>query len=535
MALKITGLKLPLTADESSLPERAARALRIRTDDIVGLRLVRTSLDARKKQDIYYACTVEVQLHTPLEKRILGKALPGVEAAQPREPVCWPIGEKSLDAPIAVVGLGPGGLFAAHALASQGYAPLVIERGQPVTERSSRVARFFAGGPLDPDSNVMFGEGGAGAFSDGKLTTRIKDPWAHWVLELLAAHGAPGEILVQAKPHLGTDRLVQVVQALREDIQSKGGQVCFQTKLTGLVSKGGQLTALELETPAGKHIQPVSACILAIGQGARDTYRMLYAAGLEMQPKAFAVGVRAEHPRALIDQAQFGAFAGHPRLGAAEYQLTARHESRGVYTFCMCPGGVVVASSSSPGQVVTNGMSYHARDGQNSNAAIVVQVEPKDFGYHPLDGIRFQERMEEAAFRLGGGDYTAPAQRICDFLRGEQPGPFGGVIPTYRPGVAARSLSQCLPDFVTAGIQAGIRQFGQKLRGYDLPDGVLTAAESPTSAPVRILRDGTGQAPTMAGLYPVGEGAGYAGGIVSAAVDGLRAAERLMALYKPIQ
>lgn len=536
MAITVTGLKLPLTAEESSLLQRAARALRIREADIQGLRLVRTSLDARKKSDIFFSCTAELRLGPALEKKLLGKGLPGVAAALPEAAPCWPRGARPLDAPIAVVGLGPAGLFAAYALARQGYKPLVLERGKPIGARAALVERFFSGGPLDPNCNVMFGEGGAGAFSDGKLTTRIKDPWAHEVLRVLAAHGAPPEIQIQAKPHIGTDCLTRVVEALRGDIQAHGGAVYFDTALVGLETRAGALTGLRLSGPGGEINQNVSACILAAGQGARDTYKMLHAAGLELQAKPFAVGVRVEHPRAFIDASQYGAFAGHPRLGAAEYRLTGRWGARGVYTFCMCPGGLVVASSSDAGQVVTNGMSYSARDGENSNAAVVVQVDGRDFGGEgPLAGLEFQQRLEEAAFRLGGGGFAAPAQRMCDFLSGQGPTGFGGVPPTYRPGVANRAVAACLPEAVAAGIRAGIGQFAARLRGFDMGDAVLTAVESRTSAPVRVLRDGSGQATRLRGLYPVGEGAGYAGGIVSAAVDGMRAAERVMAIYQPLR
>ena len=535
MAVTIRNLKLPLTADESSLHSRAARALGISESDIQGLRIGRMSLDARKKNDIFFSCAVILELANPLEDKLLKKGLPGVEKSIVDGDIIWPQGSKPMPGPVAVVGLGPAGLFAAHALAKQGYRPIVLERGKSIPERSARVSAFFGGGLLDPNCNVMFGEGGAGAFSDGKLTTRIKDPWANAVLHMLAESGAPKDILIQAKPHIGTDMLVEVVQSLRKGITSHGGDVRFDTALVGIEEKDGKLNALHLKGPMGEERLPVSACILAIGQGAQDTYEMLYEAGLEMQAKAFAVGVRIEHPREVIDRSQYGTFAGHPRLGAAEYHLAGRHGDRGVYTFCMCPGGVVIASASGPEQAVTNGMSYHARDGQNSNAAIVVQVDEKDFGSgHPLAGMRFQQGLERAAYELGGGGFAAPAQRVCDFISGSNPSGFGGVVPTYRPGISNKALRDCLPEAVYAGIKAGIGQFAFRLKGFDMGDAVLTAVESRTSAPVRILRDVSGQATRMQGLYPAGEGAGYAGGIVSAAVDGLRAAQRIMETYSPL-
>ena len=534
MSLAVTDLKLPITVDESSLAKIAARALGISESEILSLTVKRISLDARKKNDIFFLYTIEISLPREQESFLLKRQLKNVfptGGESPRE-IC--IGSKKMERPVVVVGLGPAGLFAAYTLAKYGYHPIVIERGKPVEERKRDVERFWKEGKLLPQSNVMFGEGGAGTFSDGKLTTRIKDARAHEVVELLTEFGAPQRIKLLAKPHVGTDQLVKTVGNMRRAIEKMGGSVRFETTLTGLEKDAdGNLLAVQIVQNGNAHKLECCACILAMGQGARDTYRMLYKSGLELRPKAFAVGVRIEHPRELIDRSQFGEFAGHPRLGAAEYRLSDRSGDRGVYTFCMCPGGSVVASSSDMEQVVTNGMSNYARDGSNSNAAIVVQVDSRDFGTDPLSGMLFQEKLERDAFVLGGSCFAAPAERAGDFLKRSKPGDFGGVIPSYRPGVVKSDLFGCLPDFVALGIQDGIKAFGKRLRGFDQYDAVLTAVESRTSSPVRIERDENGESTRMHGLYPVGEGAGYAGGIVSAAVDGMRAAQRIVEIYRP--
>lgn len=529
--LIVSELHVPLAAAEEALAAHVAGRLCIPEREVRSIRILRKSLDARKKQDIHFQMQVVVSLEPALEKRLLQRGDIRISPYRPAETTSLRHGKETPHGRIAVAGLGPAGLFAAYLLAEHGYRPLVIERGRPVEERAADVDRFWRGGPLAPDSNVMFGEGGAGTFSDGKLTTRIKDPRADSVLRILAAHGAPEEIVYLARPHIGTDRLRSVVSALRRKIEALGGEVRFSTRLCGLERADDALCALRVQCGGTEERIPCAALVLATGQGARDTYRMLLDAGVSMQPKAFAVGVRAEHPQAMIDRVQYGALAGDPRLGAAEYRLTARSGARGVYTFCMCPGGSVVASSSAPQQVVVNGMSDYARDGKNANAAIVVQVGPEDFGMDPLDGVLFCERLERDAFLAGGGNFCAPASRIADYLERRTPRSFGGVQPTYRPGVAPVSLWDCLPEVVAAGVADGIRAFSRSLRGYDLPDGVLTAVESRTSAPVRISRTECGESLSLPGLYPVGEGAGYAGGIVSAAVDGVRAAERIIGKY----
>ncbi|MEG1547945.1 MAG: hypothetical protein RR232_00540 [Clostridia bacterium] len=533
MTLSISNLKLYPDADESSLKTQAARTLIIPENAINGLRIVRMSLDARKKHDIHQICTVEVTLADADEKRIL-KNLPACVATVQHETRReLKAGIMPLDTPIMVIGMGPAGLFAAYTLARCGYRPIIIERGRSVDERRADVERFMEHGKLDPCSNIMFGEGGAGTFSDGKLTTRIKDERASEVIELLARFGAPPEITVLAKPHIGTDRLITTIRNMRHEIVRLGGDVRFTTRLCNIETSDGSLNAIELEHNGIREKLPCRVCVLATGQGARDTYAMLQGQNMLLAPKAFAVGVRIEHPRDVIDSAQFGMLAGHPRLGAAEYHLADKAGERGVYTFCMCPGGVVVPSSSDNGQVVTNGMSCFARNGINSNAAIVVQVDERDFGTDALAGMRFQQGLEERAYAAGGGGFIAPAQRVEDFLSARGTRRFGGVTATYKPGVIAANLHDCLPEFVANGVAAGIKAFASRLHGFDLPDAVLCAVESRTSAPVRIMRGESGEAVRAKGLYPVGEGAGYAGGIVSAAVDGMRAAERIIETYRP--
>lgn len=535
MALYVNEIKLSINENESSLERIAAKTLGISQSAIQNLSIKRISLDARKKNDICFIYSVEVGLSPKDEAGILRRGLRGVEPSSSGEKRILQFGDKRADKPIIVVGLGPGGLFAAYTLARYGYKPIVIERGKSVDKRTMDVERFWSGGQLDCESNLMFGEGGAGTYSDGKLTTRIKDTRAHEVVDILAQYGAPDRIRVMAKPHIGTDLLVDTVKNIRCAIESMGGEVRFETCLTGVKSdENGEISSVKVVSKGVEEEIPCCACVLAIGQGARDTYRMLLYAGLELTPKAFAVGVRIEHPREMIDKSQYGEFAGHPRLGAAEYRLADKYGERGVYTFCMCPGGVVVASSSGAEQVVVNGMSRYARNEANSNSAVVVQVDSRDFGTDPLAGLRFQEEIERAAYFAGGGDFTAPAEKVGDFLKMAKPTGFGDVYPTYRPGVRASDLYQCLPDFVAHGVKAGISAFGRKLKGFDMPDAVITAVESRTSAPVRINRTPEGHATRMKGLYPVGEGAGYAGGIVSAAVDGMRAAELIMAEYKPL-
>ena len=530
MKLLASNLNMPFNADESALRLLISADTRLPAERINDIRLVKRSLDARDKNDIRFIYSATFEVDDADYRKHGGRFAKTVVKAPEKPEVAAVVGDVPQPDPVVVVGAGPAGLFAALTLAERGYKVVLIDRGKRIEERRADVDMFWERGKLDTDSNIMFGEGGAGAFSDGKLTTRIKDARADIVTETLVKYGAPERIAVDAKPHVGTDVLRVVVSNIRKAIEAAGGEVRFGTKLTDIEAEDGRLKAVIVN--GGERI-PCCAAVLALGQAARDTYRMLFDRGVEIAAKPFAVGVRIEHPQSFIDRSQFGRFAGHPRLGAAEYRLTGRSGSRGVYTFCMCPGGFVVASSSNRGEVVTNGMSYAARDAENANSGIIVQVNPSDLGGAPFCGVEFQERIERAAFRLGGGDYSAPAERVADFLSGDEPRAFGAVKPTYRPQAVPRDLRKCLPGTVCRGVKDGIAAFARQIKGFDMGDAVLTAVESRTSSPVRINRDENGEATRLKGLYPVGEGAGYAGGIVSAAVDGMRAAERIIAQYRP--
>lgn len=533
MKLRIQNIKQPISEGDELLPRRIANLLGIEEQQVKSARLTRRALDARKKQDVHFLLSAVAEVEDGAAKRLLSRANPHVEAYIEEQPQEIEYGAEPLRGRVIVAGLGPAGLFAAYQLAKSGYAPLVLERGDAIKQRAQCVERYWATGELDENSNVMFGEGGAGTFSDGKLTSRSKDARGELVLHTLVRFGAPEEIAFAAKPHIGTDRLRGVVAGMRREIERLGGEVRFRATLTGLRVNSGRVTHAVIADANGKESIECAALLLATGQGARDTYQWLFDQGIAMSPKPFAVGVRVEHPQSMIDRAQLGELAGNPRLGAAEYRLTAQHGERGVYTFCMCPGGSVIGSASAADEIVVNGMSDYARNAENANAAVVVQVYPSDFEGDALGGMRFQKRMEQAAFRAGGGSGAAPASTLGAFLRKETPRGFGGVTPSYRPGVAGYDLWRMLPPFVGAGIAEGMKAFGRQLRGFDREDAVLTGVETRTSAPLRILRGENMESVSHAGLYPVGEGAGYAGGIVSAAIDGLKAAEAVIRRFAP--
>lgn len=525
----VQNLKLPLATVESEYASVFAGQLSVSKEAIRSLRIVRQAIDARKKNDICF--TVHATL--TVDDAVADKLIFSKRAVEQEPLRMLPLrhGTKPQNGRIAVVGLGPCGLFAAWQLALEGYRPLVIERGKPMEQRTADVEAFFLSGRVNPQSNVVFGEGGAGTFSDGKLTTRIKDERITKVLRKLIACGAPKEIEYLAKPHIGTDKLREVIVNLRKEIIALGGEVRFNTEFVDFHATDGHIDSITLFSGHETERIPCCAALLAIGQGAGDTYRLLFNKGLSIAPKAFAVGVRAEHPQLMINRSQYGDFYNHPRLGAASYALTGKSGGRGVYTFCMCPGGSVIGSASFEKQIVTNGMSDYVRDGENANAAVVVQVGPEDYGSEPLDGLKFREQLEKDAFMLGGGEGLAPASMVGDLMKGAATKRFGAVKPTYKPGVSPCNLKDCLPDYIFKGVQDGITSFARQLKGYDLFDAVLTAVESRTSSPLRILRDESLQSPTVRGIYPIGEGAGYAGGIVSAAVDGLKAAEQVVFEY----
>ena len=585
--LEISNIALPLDAGlegkqaEKLVRRAAARALNIPPSDIAEIRLLKRSVDARKKHDVHFVATLGVELTggaqaeaAAIEAAAHRKGAANVKAHRPYEPLQVPqvgVSPQAQDEPRPiVVGTGPAGLFCALYLARAGLCPLVVERG-------AAVDAFNAGEPLDPHTNIQYGEGGAGTFSDGKLTTNIKSPWAQHVLHLFVEAGAPEEILWQAKPHIGTDLLVDIVRNIRKQIEQAGGEVRFNTQLTALHFENGHLIQAEItslqptQTLRGRSTNcpetarseasvesiPASRVVLACGHSARDTFELVRDAGVHMEQKPFSVGVRIEHPQQLINRSQYGKAADHPALGAADYKLSmhlrpqkGEEQGRGVYTFCMCPGGEVVCAASEPEGVVVNGMSRFARDGQNANSALLVGVGPEDFdGEDPLAGVKLQREMEQAAYRTaiaaGGEPYQAPAQTVGDFLAHRAGGPSEQVKPTYARGVAWCDLHECLPSFVARAMEQALPQLDRRLHGFADPQAVLTGVETRSSSPVRIVRGKNMQAQLVAapadvsvlepetGLYPCGEGAGYAGGIMSAACDGLRVASALVESLRP--
>jgi len=520
--IRIRDIALPPEHDPNQLVYEAAKLLRISPSKIRRLDLFRRSVDARKKPDVKIIYTVDVTVDGSEQKIFKNsgcKRASIVTKQYYKAPKAAALPEKR---PV-VVGFGPAGMFASLVLAMAGLKPLVLERGEDAAARHEKVQTFFGGGPLDPRSNVQFGEGGAGTFSDGKLNTGVNDPRIGWILEQFVAFGARDNILYDAKPHVGTDVLLNVVQNLRKRVIELGGEIRFNTQVTSLKTADGHLTGLELEN--GEVID-CDQVILAIGHSARDTFKMLYDTGIPMEAKPFAMGVRIEHRQSDINNAQYG--AEDPALPPADYKLVRHLDDGTVYTFCMCPGGYVVAAASEEGGVVTNGMSYADRDGDNANAALLVTVNPAEFPYDGvLGGMKWQREIEEAAFRAGGGNYLAPAQRVGDFLAGKASAGPGKVQPTYRPGVVWCDLHGVLPEKIARSIAMALPELDRNLSGFADPDAVLTAPETRSSSPVRILRD-NGKQSALKGLYPCGEGAGYAGGIMSAAIDGIKCAEAII-------
>jgi uncharacterized FAD-dependent dehydrogenase len=530
--LRLTELKLPLGHEEGALKSAILERLKIEAQDLVGFSVFRRATDARKRTAIAltYTLDLEVANEAALLKRFANdRNLSRAPDMNYRFVTRAPAG--STVRPV-VVGAGPCGLFAGLVLAQMGFRPIILERGKVVRERTKDTWGLWRRSVLNPESNVQFGEGGAGLFSDGKLHSQIRDPHHHGrkVLTEFVAAGAPPEILTVGKPHIGTFRLVTIVENMRRTIEALGGEYRFESRLEDIEIEEGRDGLRHVRgvvLAGGTHIA-ADHVVLAVGHSARGTFQMLWERGVVIAAKPFSVGVRIEHPQSLIDRCRYGANAGagHPVLGAADYKLVHHcANGRSVYTFCMCPGGTVVAAASEPGQVVTNGMSQYSRNERNANAGIVVGITPADYPGHPLAGIAFQRHWEERAFLAGGASYAAPAQRVGDFLARQASTGLGDVIASYKPGVHMTDLAGCLPDFAVEAIREAIPAFDRQIKGFAMADAVMTGVETRTSSPIRIGRDDTCQSTNTRGLYPAGEGAGFAGGILSAGVDGIRIAE----------
>lgn len=525
--IRITQLKLPVDHRQEQLRKKIARILKC-GEDTFSYEIVRQSLDARHKEDKKFVYTVDVSI--PAEKKLLRKNRDKNVTFFEKKEYCFPKpGEEVLKNPPVVVGSGPAGLFCAWYLARAGYRPLVLERGQEAQKRKETVDRFWKDGILDPESNVQFGEGGAGTFSDGKLNTLVKDPNGrnHEVLKRFVEAGAPQEIVYQQKPHLGTDVLIGIVETMRHQIEEMGGSFRFESKVTDLCMEKGRLCAVEIND---KEKIPAEVCVLALGHSARDTFSMIHRRGIFMQPKSFAVGLRIEHPQKMINMDLYGE-EENEALGAASYKVTHTCENgRGVYSFCMCPGGYVVNASSEEGMLAVNGMSYQARDSKNANSALIVTVSPEDFPEEGvLGGITFQRNLEKAAWEFGKG--RIPVQLFEDFKEHRKSTEFGEVVPQMKGAYVLADVRSILPKEIGDSIEEGVTAFGRKIKGFDRPDALLSGIESRTSSPVRIVRDRQGCA-NIEGIYPCGEGAGYAGGITSAAMDGIKTAEFICEKFK---
>ena len=525
--LRLTEIKLPLDHAERALEDAARERLGIETDALLRYTIFRRGIDARRRSAIYaiYTLDIEVQHEAEVLARVrkdhrIGPTPDTSYKFVARAPQA--LAERPL-----VIGSGPCGLYAGLLLAQMGFRPVILERGKPVRERTKDTWGLWRKSVLNPESNVQFGEGGAGTFSDGKLYSQVKDPrhYGRKVLAELVTAGAPPEILYVSKPHIGTFRLVGIVEHMRETIQKLGGEVRFESRVDELIIEEGGVRGVVLSSGAtisSRHI------VLAVGHSARDTFEMLHRKGVYLEPKPFSIGVRIEHPQALIDRARYGNYAGHQMLGAADYKLVHHcGNDRSVYSFCMCPGGTVVAAASEPGRVVTNGMSQYSRNERNANAGLVVGITPADYPGHPLAGVEFQRRWEERAYVAGGANYCAPGQRVADFLAHRPSSALGEVVPSYTPGVRMTELDGCLPDYAIAALREALPAFDRQLKGFAMDDAVLTGVETRTSSPIRIKRNPAYESLNTRGLYPAGEGAGYAGGIMSAAIDGIEVAEAL--------
>lgn len=528
MPILVRDIKIGVDEPEETAFSIARKQLQVSEAAVRSMDIYKKSLDARKKHRMQFVVTVLVSLKEQTGEALCRRLNQKNIVWQPDTGLTLRRGSTPLKTPVYVAGFGPAGIFCAYLLAQEGYAPIVLERGLDVDSRTQAVQAFWETGKLDPECNVQFGEGGAGTFSDGKLTTRISDERCRYILKLFREFGAPEEILKKAKPHIGTDYLRKIVKQIRLEIIRLGGEVRFGSRLEQVHVSGGRLSGI---TVNGERM-PAEHLVLAVGHSARDTFRMLAQSGVSMQAKSFSVGVRIEHLQSEIEKGLYGTMAGHPGLPPGEYQLSHRQNGKGVYTFCMCPGGLVVPSSSEGGGVVTNGMSEFARDRSNANSALVVSVDSSDFGSGVFAGMDFQRQLEQRAFELGGRNYSAPASTVRGFLSGTPDLKLGRVVPSYALGAVPAEFRKLFPSAVIQMLEQGLQRFERKISGFSAPDAVLTGAETRTSSPVRVPRDAETLCSVSArGLYPCGEGAGYAGGIMSAAVDGVRVAERIIAGY----
>lgn len=524
--IRINELKLPLNHSDADLPAAICARLKLKPEQLIEFNVFKRGVDARKKSDIQLIYTLDVE--TDHNARVLA-AFSKDDQIRPAPDTSYKFVAQApaelTERPL-VIGLGPCGLFAGLLLAEMGFKPIILERGKEVRERTKDTFGFWRKKPLNTESNVQFGEGGAGTFSDGKLYSQVKDPkhYGRKVLTEFVKAGAPEEIMYVSKPHIGTFKLVTMVEKMRARIIELGGEIRFSTRVDDILRDGEQLTGVRLNDGTELHSRYV---VLAVGHSARDTFEMLYKRDVYIEAKPFSVGFRIEHRQSMIDECRYGASAGHPLLGAADYKLVHHgSNNRTVYSFCMCPGGTVVAAASEEGRVVTNGMSQYSRNERNANSAIVVGIDPeRDYPGHPLAGIELQRKLEAQAYVLGGSNYDAPAQRVGDFLAGVASTELGDVQPSYTPGVKLTDLSQVLPDYVIAAIREAIPAFDKQIKGFARADGLLTGVETRTSSPICIKRGADYQSLNTKGLFPAGEGAGYAGGILSAGIDGIKVAE----------
>ena len=526
--LRISEIKLSLDSEFSDIENAVAKTLKINKNRILKTEIFKRSIDCRK-DSVHFVYTADVTIDGDEDKILTGINNSKVIKCE-KYSYKIPQSNRKSALPPVIAGFGPAGMFAGLILARSGHKPIIIERGRDVDSRTNDVNNFWTNRILDEKSNIQYGEGGAGTFSDGKLTTGIKDSRCRFVFEEFVSHGAPEDILVNAKPHIGTDKLKTTVKNIREEIISLGGQVLFETQLTNIIVANNFIHGITVTDKNGKETDiETDALILSIGHSARDTIEMLYNKGITMMQKPFSIGARIEHPQEMINSVQFGEFKNHPKLPAADYKLACHPpHGRGAYTFCMCPGGTVVCASSQKGGVVTNGMSEFARDKENANSAILVGVNPEDFpSEHVLAGFQLQREIEEKAFNMGGGDYTAPATLVGDFLKGQKSTKLGAVKPSFPTGVTMSDIGTLLPEKVVNNMRHALTEWDKKIKGFAMDEAVLTAPETRSSSPVRIIRDEFYQT-NVRGLYPCGEGAGYAGGIVSAAVDGVKCAEMVL-------